>query len=150
MELTVPTAPKITLWHNPKCSKSRRALELLEMTDCEVEIYDYQADPPSPEKLRELLGWLGVGTAPMAAKQLARKKEAAWTEQGLEHLDDDALVAALCQNPALIERPIAVAAENAEAIVGRPPELVLKLLIPKLPEGTQKLTGSEEPNFRLA
>lgn len=144
MELSVPRPPKITLWHHPSCSKSRRAQELLGLTDAEVELYDYQAEPPSAERLKELLARLGT----KKAHQLARKKEAAWAvliEGGLVEDDDDAVIAALSRQPALIERPIAVAPELGEAIVGRPPELVLKLLIPKLPDGT-----SAEQLMRMA
>ncbi|MBW2524038.1 MAG: arsenate reductase (glutaredoxin) [Deltaproteobacteria bacterium] len=130
MELRVPTAPKIILWHAPGCPQSKRALELLELTDCEVETYDYVTQPPTVEQLRELLGHLGCGP-----RRLARKKEPAYEELGLDEADDEALIAALCRNPNLLQSPIAVAPEHREAVVGRPPELVLQLLIPKLPAG---------------
>jgi arsenate reductase len=135
MELVLPQTPKITLWHNPDCSKSRRALELLELTECEVELFDYLATPPTPDQLSQLLAWLGSGCEPLAAHRLARKKEARWNELGLEGADDATVIAALSANPALIERPIAVAPEHGEALIGRPPERVLKLLIPKPPAG---------------
>jgi arsenate reductase (glutaredoxin) len=130
MKLEVPQPPHVTLWHNDDCSKSRRAQELLAMTDCEIELYDYLADPPSVERLQELLVWLGK-----PAEAIARTKEAAWSELGLAEADGATILEALSRQPALIQRPIAVVAANHEAVIGRPPEMVLKLLIPKLPKG---------------
>ena len=126
--LRVPSAPKITLWHHPGCSQSRRALELLQLTDCQVDTFDYQATPPTIEQLQGLLHWLGRRPV-----QLVRTKDPVWTQLGLSGDDDEAVLAALCRNPILIQRPIAVAEELEKAVVGRPPELVLQLLIPELP-----------------
>lgn len=129
-ELRVPSPPKITLWHAPDCSASRRARELLELTDCELELVEPIDHPPTVEQLRELAGWLGRGP-----EHLARTKEPAWAALGLAEAPAEAILQALGQHPELIQRPIAFAAEHGEAVVGRPPELVLRLLIPKLPAG---------------
>ncbi len=111
------------LYHNPRCSKSRGALELLEARGLQPRVVHYLETPPSAAELRELLGKLGYG-----ARQLLRSGEELYKELNLADpsLDDEALIAAMALHPRLIERPILVV--GARAVVGRPPERVLELL----------------------
>lgn len=111
------------LFHNPRCSKSRSALELLRERGIEPVIVPYLEQPPSPADLRALLQLLRIG-----ARGLLRTGEAEYTELGLGDptLTDDALIAAMSANPRLIERPIFL--HNGRAVIGRPPERVLELL----------------------
>ncbi|MDX9875072.1 MAG: arsenate reductase (glutaredoxin) [Spongiibacteraceae bacterium] len=113
----------IVFYHNPRCSKSRQALQLLQERGIEPRIVPYLEQPPSAEELRDLLAALG-----MAPRQLLRTGEEAYREQGLADtsLDDAALIEAMVQTPRLIERPIVRRGERA--VVGRPPERVLELL----------------------
>jgi arsenate reductase (glutaredoxin) len=111
------------LYHNPRCSKSRGALELLRERGIEPQIVAYLDQPPSIAELRELLRLLGTG-----ARSLLRDGEPEYTELGLADpsLDEDALIAAMAAHPRLIERPVFMHA--GRAVIGRPPERVLELL----------------------
>jgi len=111
------------LYHNSRCSKSRGALELLRSRGIEPDVVFYLEQPPSPDELRELLRMLGL-----PARALLRTGEAAYTTLGLEDatLDDEALLQAMSQHPALIQRPVFV--HDGRAVIGRPPERVLELL----------------------
>jgi len=112
---------EVTLYHNPRCSKSRAALTLLEERGVPVRIVRYLDTPPDADTLRGVLDMLG-----MAPRALMRRKEA--KEAGLDDpaLDDAALIAGMVAHPAVIERPIAVAGDRAR--LGRPPEAVLEVL----------------------
>lgn len=114
---------EIVLYHNPRCSKSREALALLQSRELAVSVVPYLETPPDADTLRALLAKLGIG-----ARQLLRTGEDAYRDLNLADpaLDEDALVAAMAAHPKLIERPIAV--RGARAVVGRPPERVLELL----------------------
>lgn len=111
------------LYHNPRCSKSRGALELLRARGHDPEIVPYLEQPPTADELRELAGLLGVG-----ARGLLRTGEDEYRELGLgdPSLDEDALIEAMASHPRLIERPILVHA--GKAVIGRPPERVLDIL----------------------
>lgn len=111
------------LYHNPRCSKSRAALELLESRGLQPEIVDYLGSPPSREQLTRLLAMLGV-----APRGLIRTGEPEYSELGLERPEasDESLIEAMCAHPRLIERPIFV--RGNRAVIGRPPERVLELL----------------------
>lgn len=113
----------ISLYHNPRCSKSRQALALLESHGIQPELVLYLDTPPSAAALRQVLQKLGV-----SARQLLRTGEAEYRELGLADtsLSEAALIAAMCAHPRLIERPIAIASNRA--VLGRPPENVLALL----------------------
>ena len=113
----------ITIFHNPRCSKSRATLALLEERGIKPDIRLYLQDPPSESELGEILALLGK-----TPRELVRKGEAEYSEQGLAdtNLDDAALIAAMSATPRLIERPIVLA--NGKAAVGRPPESVLDIL----------------------
>lgn len=110
----------VTIYHNPRCSKSRETLELLRSRGVEPTVIEYLKTPPGPAELSVILAKLGKGP-----RDITRAKEAA--EAGIaKDLDDEALIAALSANPAAIERPIVVKGDRAR--VGRPPESVLDIL----------------------
>jgi arsenate reductase len=112
-----------TLFHNPRCSKSRAALELLRERGVDPDIRDYQQQPPTVGELQELVRKLGSG-----ARSLLRTGESEYATLGLNDpaVDDATLLAAMAAHPRLIERPIFIDGERA--IIGRPPERVLALL----------------------
>ena len=111
-----------TIFHNPRCSKSRQALELLQQNGIEPHIVKYLETPPDAEQLRQIIQMLGI-----PAHELLRKKEAEFKLAGLDQstLDDDTVIEAMMQYPKLIERPIVV--HNGKAMIGRPPEKVLTI-----------------------
>jgi len=112
-----------TIYHNPRCSKSRQTLELLHERNIETEIIEYLKTPPSKAELERLLDQLGL-----EPRQLMRTKEDEYKELGLDDasLSREALIEAMVSNPKLIERPIVV--HNGKAAIGRPPENVLDIL----------------------
>lgn len=112
-----------TLYHNPRCSKSREALALLEATGCKPEVILYLDNPPTTKQLKALLAELDI-----SARQLLRKTEDIYKELNLadEKLSEAALIKAMIANPKLIERPIFI--NGDKAVVGRPPENVLTIL----------------------
>ena len=110
-----------TLYHNPRCSKSRQALQLLKEANEEVTIVEYLKDIPTKKELKNILKMLNI-----SAMELVRTGEAAWKENYKgKDLSEDELIEAMINNPKLIERPIAI--KNGEAVIGRPPEKVLQL-----------------------
>ncbi len=112
----------ITFWHNPRCSKSRAALKLLEDAGAKLTIRRYLDDPPTREELDKVLHKLGL-----PASALIRTGEAAYRDLGLDgQTPDDELLDAMAEDAILIERPIAIHADRA--VIGRPPEDVLSLL----------------------
>lgn len=113
----------VRIYHNPKCSKSRATLALLEERNIELEIVRYLETPPGAKEIGEILTKLG-----MEPRDLMRKGEATYKEQGLadESLSRDALIEAMAGEPILIERPIVV--KGGKARIGRPPESVLEIL----------------------
>ena len=114
---------KVTIYHNPRCSKSRQTLELLKTEGVEPDIIEYLKTPPDKATLKKILKQLGL-----KPRELIRKKEAAYKEAGLDNdnLEDDKLIEAMIENPILIERPIVLA--NGKAAIGRPPDSVLDIL----------------------
>ena len=112
-----------TIYHNPKCSKSRQTLELLKENGITPTIIEYLKTPPTADTLKEILAQLG-----MAPRDLMRKKEDVYAENGLDDpsLSNEALIDAMTKHPILIERPIVLA--NGKAALGRPPEQVLSIL----------------------
>lgn len=111
----------ITIWHNPRCSKSRQTLALIEEKG-EVTIRRYLDDAPSVSEIQEVLNLLGL-----SAVELMRVKEKRFKELELSKSDLEAdLIAAMAENPVLIERPVVLA--NGKAAIGRPPEQVLDIL----------------------
>ncbi len=114
---------KVTIYHNPRCSKSRDTLALLAARGSKPQIIEYLKTPPDEATLKRLLKALG-----MTPRQLLRTKEAAYAELGLDNpkLTEDQLVRAMIAHPILIERPIVVV--DGRAALGRPPENILKIL----------------------
>ncbi|NNE52729.1 MAG: arsenate reductase (glutaredoxin) [Sulfitobacter sp.] len=111
----------ITLWHNPRCSKSRQALALIEASGTLVTVRRYLEDSPDAAEITAALAALGI-----PAIEMMRRGEKAFTQAGLSTSDDEAtLVAAMVAHPILIERPIAFAGDRA--VIGRPPEEVQEL-----------------------
>ncbi|MEX2352626.1 MAG: arsenate reductase (glutaredoxin) [Gammaproteobacteria bacterium] len=113
----------VTIYHNPRCSKSRQTLALLQDKGIEPHIIEYLNTPPDKKTLKTILGKLGL-----TARELMRKKEAAYKDNKLDDdsLDEEQLIDAMLENPVLIERPIVLA--NGKAAIGRPPENVLEIL----------------------
>ncbi len=112
----------VTIWHNPRCSKSRQTLAMLQEHGCEVVERRYLDTPPTEDEIRTALRLLG-----RPAIGLMRTKEAAFKELGLSKTDPEAtLIAAMAQTPTLIERPVVFAGDKAA--LGRPPEAVLDIL----------------------
>ncbi|SMF94661.1 arsenate reductase [Methylomagnum ishizawai] len=113
----------VTIYHNPRCGKSRGALELLRARGIEPRVVEYLKTPPNAAELEHILELLGL-----EPRALIRKGEAAYQEAGLDRpdLDRAALIAALVAHPILIERPIVLA--NGKAALGRPPENILGIL----------------------
>lgn len=112
-----------TIYHNPRCSKSRAALDLLKSRGVEATVIEYLKTPPSAGELKALLAGLGL-----SARQLMRRGESVYKELGLDRpeLGEDELVRAMVEHPILIERPIVVA--NGKVALGRPPENILGIL----------------------
>ncbi|PZP25778.1 arsenate reductase (glutaredoxin) [Pseudomonas kuykendallii] len=113
----------LILYHNPRCSKSRGALELLEARGLSPVVVRYLDTPLNAAEIKSLLGKLGIG-----ARQLLRRGEEEYATLGLadEQLDEAHLIDAMARHPKLIERPILVVGDKA--VIGRPPEKVLELL----------------------
>jgi arsenate reductase len=110
-----------TIYHNPRCSKSRDTLALLRDAGVEPTVVDYLKQPLTPERLQELAALLGV-----RPRALVRTKEALFESLHLDLDDDAAVLVALASHPVLLERPIVV--RDGRAVMGRPPENVRALL----------------------
>jgi arsenate reductase len=113
----------IVIYHNPRCSKSRQTLRLLQENGVEPEVVEYLKTPPNPKELKTILKKLSI-----APRDLLRTKEEAYKTTGLQNksLGDDEVIEIMCANPVLIERPIVITDE--QAAIGRPPENVLQIL----------------------
>lgn len=114
---------QVTIYHNPKCSKSRQTLALLEAKNIIPEIILYKETALSTEQLTKVIKMLNIG-----ARELIRTGEPAYKELNLadESLNDQKLIEIMVANPGLIQRPIVVS--HGQARIGRPPELVLEIL----------------------
>lgn len=113
----------VSIYHNPRCSKSRQALALLEERNIKPTVIEYLKTPPSKSELKHVLNMLNL-----EARDLLRKKESEYTELGLDNpaLDEDQIIDMMIQHPKLIERPIVISDKGA--VIGRPPENVLEIL----------------------
>ena len=113
----------VTIYHNPRCSKSRQTLQILQDRGIEPEVIPYLEQPPSAKELKRVLDLLGL-----EPRGLMRVKEPPYGALGLADpaLPDERLIEAMVENPILIERPIVLA--NGKAALGRPPEAVLEIL----------------------
>ncbi len=112
----------VTIWHNPRCGKSREALKLIEKEGIAPDVVRYLDNAPGEAELRAVLKMLGI-----TARDLMRTKEALYKELGLQNVtDEDTLIKAMAEHPKLIERPVVI--KEGRAVIGRPPEKVLELL----------------------
>ena len=113
----------VTIYHNPRCSKSRQTLQLLQDNNITPEIVEYLKTPLSYEHLSSIIEMLGV-----TARALVRTSEQEYKDLNLKNQDlsDDDLINAIVQAPKLMQRPIVV--NNDKAAIGRPPEDVLSIL----------------------
>ena len=111
----------VTIYHNPRCSKSRQTLAILEDKKVDVDVVEYLTAPPNAAELKRILGLLGL-----SAKDIVRKKEAKEAGIDVSALSEAALITALVANPIAIERPIVVS--GTKAVLGRPPENVLEII----------------------
>ncbi len=114
---------RFTIYHNPRCSKSRQTLQILRDHGVEPAIVEYLSTPPSPEQLNEILNRLNL-----EPRDLMRKQEPEYREAGLDNpeLNREQLIQGMVDNPKVIERPIVVT--DDKAVIGRPPEKVLTIL----------------------
>ena len=113
----------LSIFHNPRCSKSRKTLEIIEINNVEVQVILYLQNPPSVSELNSLLEKLG-----MKASELVRKRESIIKELDIDlsSISNDDLISIMAEHPILIERPIVF--NESSAIIGRPPENVEELL----------------------
>jgi len=112
---------KVTIWHNPRCSKSREALKLLEEKGVEIEVFKYLDETITKEDIKKILKM--IGTNP---RDIMRTKEAIYKELGLKDVtDDEKLIDAMVEHHKLIERPIVI--KDKKAVLGRPPQKVLEI-----------------------
>ena len=112
----------VTIWHNPRCSKSRQALSMLEENGVSAEVVKYLETSPTADEIKALLAKLGI-----EPRELMRTKEALYKELGLKEVtDNERLIEAMAQHPKLIERPVVVVGDKA--VIGRPPERVIDLI----------------------
>jgi len=111
----------VTIWHNPKCSKSRQALALLKERGIEPSVRLYLEDAPTALELLEVVKQLGAADV----RALVRKKEALHAELGVADLSLDAVAETLSEHPRLIERPVVITSRGAR--IGRPTEAILEL-----------------------
>lgn len=111
----------VTIYHNPRCSKSRQTLAILQEKDVDHDVVEYLTNPPSQAELKRVLAKLGMKPA-----DIIRKKEAKEAGIDASSMNDSDLIKAMVANPIVIERPIVVA--DDKAIMGRPPENVLTII----------------------
>ncbi len=112
----------VQIWHNPRCSKSRNALELLKEEGVEAEVIKYLDTSHTADEIKNLLSMLGL-----SAREIMRTKEDIYKELGLKNEnDEDRLIQAMVENPRLIERPIVI--KDGKAVIGRPIENIVKLI----------------------
>ncbi len=111
----------VTIYHNPRCSKSRQTLAILEDKNVGHEVVEYLTSPPSKAELKRILGMLGGKAA-----DIVRKKEAKEAGLDIASMSEEEIIDAMVKTPIIIERPIVVAGDKA--VMGRPPENVLSII----------------------
>ncbi|MGB1262481.1 MAG: arsenate reductase (glutaredoxin) [Cognaticolwellia sp.] len=111
----------LTIYHNPRCSKSRQTLALIEEKNVDVTVVEYLKTPLNARQIEQLLSLLKL-----TPREMMRTKEVEYKEQALANADDATLIGAMSATPKLIERPIVT--DGTRAIIGRPPENVLSLM----------------------
>jgi len=117
------TTDKTVIYHNPRCSKSRETLQILEDNHLQPDIVEYLVDPPTIQELRQIIAMLGI-----SARALLRNSEPAYREANLDDdsLSEDDILKAICEYPVLMERPIVIC--GSQAVIGRPPVKVLEII----------------------
>ena len=114
---------QVQIWHNPRCSKSRQALAILEELETPKDVVKYLQDHPSKEQIKNVFKMLGY----KSPREMMRTKEDIYKELNLkEQKDDEKLIEAMAEHPKLIERPIII--KGDKAIIARPPELAKEFL----------------------
>ena len=113
----------VTIWHNPRCATSRRVLQIIRNKGIEPHVVEYLKTPPSVKEIKTVLAKLKIG-----ARGLLRRKEPAYRSEGLddEQLTDAALIRAMTEHPALIERPVVLAGRSV--VLARPAERVFEVI----------------------
>jgi len=111
----------LTIYHNPRCSKSRQTLQLIENANVQVNIVEYLKEPLNAEQIKHITTLLNV-----AVIDIMRTKEDEFKQQNLKDANEKTLIQAIVNTPKLLERPIVV--KGDKACIGRPPENVLALL----------------------
>ena len=114
---------KPVIYHNPRCSKSRETLQLLEERECDPHIIEYLDEPPAAEDLQRIISMLGV-----SARDLLRTTEQVYKDADLgdDSLSDEEIIEAICEYPALLQRPIVIYGDRA--VIGRPPSKVFDII----------------------
>jgi arsenate reductase len=115
---------RLVIYHNPSCSKSRETLQILENNNLTPTVIEYLDQPPSPQELTKIIEMLGV-----SARDLLRTNEQIYADAKLDNdaLSGDEIIAAICEHPVLLQRPIVVSGERA--VIGRPPTKVLDIIV---------------------
>jgi len=118
----------VTIYHNPRCSKSRQTLEILKENGVEPSVVEYLETPPDAETLKAILNMLNISAKQLLRTQEDEFKQAGFDREGLKNdrYGEDQIIKAMITFPKLIERPIVVS--NGKAIIGRPPSLVLDII----------------------
>jgi arsenate reductase len=120
-----PGAMTITIYHNPRCSKSRKTLEIIQDAGIAPKVVKYIEEPPDGDRIRELAATIGVPVSGI----LRRNEDEFRDANDLPDLDDDAALAAwLARHPRVMQRPIVIDDDAGVAVIGRPPESVAELL----------------------
>ena len=113
---------RIKIWHNPRCSKSREAMSILEENNCQRDVIEYLQSTPSGDEIKSTLKMLGLN-----ARELMRTKEEIYSELMLQNEEsEEKLIEAMIQNPILIERPVLF--KNSKAIIGRPTSKIVDFI----------------------
>jgi arsenate reductase len=114
---------RLIIYHNPNCSKSRETLQILEDNHLSPDIIEYLEKPPTAQELKDVIKMLGV-----SARDLLRTTEPVYREADLDDttLTDDEIIDAICEYPALLQRPIVIS--GTRAVIGRPPARVLEIV----------------------
>lgn len=114
---------ELIVWHNPRCSKSREAIAIIEESGCKNEVVKYLEEKPSVEELKKVLKMLGFSSV----REWMRTKESIYKELDLKNeTDEEKLLLAMAENPKLIERPVLI--KNSKAIIGRPSSVITEFI----------------------
>ena len=115
--------PRLVIYHNPNCSKSRETLQILKDNHMSPDIIEYLEQPPTAQELKDVIKLLGV-----TVRDLLRTTEPVYEEAGLDDdtLTNDEIIEAICKFPALLQRPIVISGDRA--VIGRPPTRVLEII----------------------